>query len=194
MLLSQFTPEFKEVYDEMIAKMKLGHEKSESEPSEDEAEDKSSLDIPEFSPEFKQYIEDTLNKCSRDYFLEEKHKAFEAAKKKDRKVKKANSDEIEEFQETDSLSGVWRMLDAESVENGFPMSKMNYDIYDDKRFKWLKRDEISWNQMEVSKKKCEGWLKAQMMKKPESPDRKRVDFEKRKSMTPDAERKKKWKK
>lgn len=51
------------------------------------------------------------------------------------------------------------MLDAVSVDNGFPISHNYYNLYDDRRFEWLTRDEVPWDEIEASKKKCEQWLK-----------------------------------
>lgn len=61
------------------------------------------------------------------------------------------------------------MLDAVSVENGFPMSNNYYNLYDDRRFDWLTRDEVPWNQIEESKNKCENWLKSAHARKQSKP-------------------------
>ncbi|XP_058834707.1 uncharacterized protein LOC131691944 [Topomyia yanbarensis] len=166
MLLNQFTPEFRIVYDEMMAEKKdhefdieendflIGEGGKVPGPEEEFL----LTDPGEFSPKFKEFIDDMLKKCELKYHLEEKKKR-EALRKKDRRVRRAPTDESFVPPDNDSLSGVWRMLDAVSVENGFPMSHNYYNLYDDRRFEWLSRDEVPWNQIESSKKKCEQWLK-----------------------------------
>ncbi|XP_058456374.1 uncharacterized protein LOC131433793 [Malaya genurostris] len=166
MLLNQFTPEFRIAYDELIAARKENKcdnaekyfvmDEGWKEPNTEE--EFLLTDPGEFSPKFKNFIDDILKKCDLKYHLEEKRKK-EVLRKKDRRIRRAPSEESINSTENDSLSGVWRMLDAVSVENGFPMSHNYYDIYDDRRFDWLSRDEVPWNQIETSKKKCEHWLK-----------------------------------
>ncbi|XP_055693562.1 uncharacterized protein LOC129795989 [Lutzomyia longipalpis] len=58
-----------------------------------------------------------------------------------------------------SLSAVWRMLDAQSVENGFPVTPFGYNVFEDKRLEWMTRKESSWNDREDIREKCENWLK-----------------------------------
>ncbi|XP_053689085.1 uncharacterized protein LOC128738179 [Sabethes cyaneus] len=166
MLLNQFTPEFRQVYDEMMAAKRDGEFTVDDEPflageggsQPDPEEELLQTEPGELSPEFKEFIEDLLNKCELKYHLEEKKKR-EAQKKKDRRARRVPSEESFVSPDNDSLSGVWRMLDAVSVENGFPISHNYYNLYDDRRFEWLIRDEVPWNQIEASKKKCEQWLK-----------------------------------
>ncbi|XP_062711906.1 uncharacterized protein LOC109399668 [Aedes albopictus] len=164
MLLNQFTPEFRRAYDEMMVARQEGKEEEEAEFLVDEGERESDpeqallLEDPgNLSPQFKELIEDLLKKCELTYHLEEKKKV-DAQKKKDRRVRRAPSNESFGIPDTDSLSGVWRMLDAVSVDNGFPMSHNYYNLYDDSRFDWLTRDEVPWDQIEASRKKCEQWL------------------------------------
>lgn len=66
---------------------------------------------------------------------------------------------VEEHFETNSLSGVWRMLDAQSNEGGFPISPMGYNIYADKKLDFLTRNDMPWDEKEKCRKKCEDWLK-----------------------------------
>ncbi|XP_065084034.1 uncharacterized protein LOC135706344 [Ochlerotatus camptorhynchus] len=165
MLLNQFTPEFRRVYDEMIVARQEGREESEPDFLTDEGERDPGpeqallLDDPgQFSPKFQEFIEDLLKKCELNSHLEEKKKR-DAQKKKERRVRRGTSSESFGIPDTDSLSGVWRMLDAVSVDNGFPISHNYYNLYDDRRFEWLTRDEVPWDEIEASKKKCEQWLK-----------------------------------
>lgn len=58
-----------------------------------------------------------------------------------------------------SLSGVWRMLDGQSMDNGFPITDVGYNIYEDKRLDWLCREDISYADREATKVKCEKWMK-----------------------------------
>ncbi|XP_055627017.1 uncharacterized protein LOC129769036 [Toxorhynchites rutilus septentrionalis] len=166
MLLNQFTPEFRKVYDELMAAKREGEESDIEEhflvgegSCESSPEEALLLSEPgEFSPNFKGFIEGMLKKCELKYHLEEKKKK-EAQTKKDRRVRRATSDESSGPPDNDSLSGMWRMLDAVSVENGFPISNNFYNLYEDRRFDWLIRDEVPWDQIETSKRKCEQWLK-----------------------------------
>ncbi|XP_055592857.1 uncharacterized protein LOC129744380 [Uranotaenia lowii] len=180
MLLNQFTPEFKMIYEEMVASKKEEQTQEEVPPCEPEPVDSSETkptegkrhsagdaeamllrEPGEFSPQFKCFLEDMLQKCELKYHQEEKKKR-DALKKKERRVRRAASDEslgATGPPEHDSLSGVWRMLDAVSVDNGFPISNNFYNLYDDRRFAWLTRDEVPWDQMEASRRKCEQWLK-----------------------------------
>lgn len=66
---------------------------------------------------------------------------------------------LSDVNETNSLSGVWRMLEAQSTSNGFPVSPIGYNVFDDKRLEWLKRESSSWNEHEATRQKCEEWLK-----------------------------------
>ncbi|XP_059607605.1 uncharacterized protein LOC132255542 [Phlebotomus argentipes] len=58
-----------------------------------------------------------------------------------------------------SLSAVWRMLEAQSVENGFPVTPFGYNVFEDKRLEWLTRKDSTWNDREQIREKCENWLK-----------------------------------
>lgn len=62
--------------------------------------------------------------------------------------------------ETNSLSDVWRMLEAQSTSNGFPVSPMGYNVFDDgKRVEWAKREAGTWGEQEASRTKVSEWLK-----------------------------------
>lgn len=58
------------------------------------------------------------------------------------------------------MSGIWRMLDGQSMENGFPITEIGYNLLEDKRQNWLVREEIPWMEKEKVKKKCEQWIKS----------------------------------
>lgn len=72
-----------------------------------------------------------------------------------RRPPKAKYDAID----SKSMSGIWRMLDGESVENGFPITEIGYNVFDDKRLGWLNREDLSWDDREAVKVKCEKWIK-----------------------------------
>ncbi|GAB0097867.1 hypothetical protein DMENIID0001_135450 [Sergentomyia squamirostris] len=61
--------------------------------------------------------------------------------------------------DNNSLSAVWRMLEAQSVENGFPVTPFGYNVFEDKRLDWMTRKDSSWNDREQIREKCENWLK-----------------------------------
>lgn len=52
------------------------------------------------------------------------------------------------------------MLDGQSVENGFPITEIGYNLLNDRRLDWLLREDIPWNEKEKVKKKCEQWIKS----------------------------------
>lgn len=66
---------------------------------------------------------------------------------------------VEDEIETNSLSGIWRMLDGESMKNGFPITEIGYNLFEDKRLEWLNREDIAWDDKEKIKMKCDQWLK-----------------------------------
>lgn len=51
------------------------------------------------------------------------------------------------------------MLDGQSVDNGFPITEIGYNVYDDKRLNWLTREDLSYGDREAVKLKCEKWMK-----------------------------------
>jgi L,D-peptidoglycan transpeptidase YkuD (ErfK/YbiS/YcfS/YnhG family) len=77
-------------------------------------------------------------------------------KPRPKKVKTADDNEID----MNSLSGVWRLLEAESMHNEFPLTQLGYNFYVQNDKDWIKRRESkTWNQIEITRKKCEDWLK-----------------------------------
>lgn len=66
---------------------------------------------------------------------------------------------VEEVFDTNSLSGVWRMLEAQSNEGGFPISPVGYNIYEDESLNYLTREDVPWEEKEKCRKKCEDWLR-----------------------------------
>ncbi|XP_035892040.1 uncharacterized protein LOC118503175 [Anopheles stephensi] len=166
MLLNQFTSEFREVYDQLIGEL---HEREEPLLPSDAAQEQDfahELSLEDtssgFSPSFQSFIDEMLLKCDLKYHLDEKKKRHDQHRRKHRRVRKVQptvpKDALEPA-ERDSLSGVWRMLDAVSEPNGFPITEGQYDLYEDERFEWLLREKLPWQRMEVSRKKCEQWLK-----------------------------------
>lgn len=78
-LLNQFTPEFRKVYDEMMAERRDGLEEEEppfivDEGERDSTEDELMLlqDPGQFSPKFREFIDDLLKQCDLTYHIEEK--------------------------------------------------------------------------------------------------------------------------
>lgn len=104
-------------------------------------------------------VTDILNSCGLAVYEEEKTKGEEKEKLKNPKPrpKKTKSPEVCDI-ETNSLSAIWRMLDAVSMDNGFPITQPGYNFYGDKKF-WIKQAEKTWEQKEEVRKKCEEWLK-----------------------------------
>ncbi|XP_049539363.1 putative uncharacterized protein DDB_G0274435 [Anopheles darlingi] len=182
LLMNQFTPEFRSAYDVLMSERRLQNptdagqkqqqqqqqqqqQKKEKKESGVAASTGHSDDLrvtADFSPKFRSFIDEMLRKCDLQYHQEEKKRKELQQRKKDRRVRQIVSEES--FcggLDTDSLSGIWRMLDAvsEDERDPFPTSGPHYDLYYDRRFAWMTRDEIAWEQIEESKKKCEQWLK-----------------------------------
>uniref|UniRef100_A0A182IM40 Uncharacterized protein n=1 Tax=Anopheles atroparvus TaxID=41427 RepID=A0A182IM40_ANOAO len=171
MLLNQFTSEFRQVYDQLVSEQQDAEEdllppddslSGLPTPVEAQAGDFGLTDSDSFSPPFQSYIAEMLQKCDLKYHLEQKRKRLDQHRRRHRRVRKVqpvDPRDSKEAAEHDSLSGMWRMLDAVSEPNGFPITDGEYDLYEDERFEWLMRENIPWQRLEVSKKKCEQWLK-----------------------------------
>ncbi|XP_035794352.1 uncharacterized protein LOC118467685 [Anopheles albimanus] len=174
LLMNQFTPEFRSAYDVLMSERRLqqhatdaGQAQKQKQKSEVTTASSDSDDLrrsADFSPKFRSFIDDMLRKCDLQYHQEEKKRKELQQRKKDRRVRPIVSEESFACggqRDTDSLSGIWRMLDAVSEDERelFPTSGPHYDLYYDRRFAWMTRDEIAWEQIEESKKKCEQWLK-----------------------------------
>ncbi|XP_041783284.1 uncharacterized protein LOC121599501 [Anopheles merus] len=181
MLLNQFTSEFREVYDQLVAE--IDHEQEEpmlppdSEPDLPFSAEMPFEDAGGFSPPFQSFIDEMLLKCDLKYHLDERKRQRDQHRRKQRRVRKAPppaapKDALEPA-ERDSLSGVWRMLDAVSEPNGFPITEGQYDLYEDERFEWLLRERMPWHRLEVSRKKCEQWLKIGPSRAKQAQDEKR---------------------
>ncbi|XP_050089734.1 uncharacterized protein LOC126573947 [Anopheles aquasalis] len=164
LLMNQFTPEFRSAYDVLMSERRLQPDdgekrKEKKEPVVASAQRRAA----DFSPKFRSFIDDMLRKCDLQYHQEEKKRKELQQRKKDRRVRPIVSEEsfCGGALDTDSLSGIWRMLDAVSEDERelFPTSGPHYDLYYDRRFAWMTRDEIAWERIEESKKKCEQWLK-----------------------------------
>ncbi|ETN67725.1 hypothetical protein AND_000477 [Anopheles darlingi] len=179
MLLNQFTSEFRHVYDQLLAEQQREQQESpaveaaedlllppsHSASGEDEPDGRRTSDFAfeaapsGFSAEFQSFIEEMLHKCNLKYHLEEKQKQHSHRRgRRQRKVQPIDpKEQMLEPAERDSLSGVWCMLDAEP--NDFTIIDGPYNLYEDKRFAWLLGEDIPWTRLEVSRKKCEQWLK-----------------------------------
>ena len=66
---------------------------------------------------------------------------------------------IQNVPDVNSLSGLWRLLDGEFVENGFPITEIGYNVLEDGRLNWLNRENLSFNNTEENRLKCEQWMK-----------------------------------
>ena len=89
--------------------------------------------------------------------MEEKKKKEERQKLLQKtRQKKVKTTDDQQF-DTNSLSGIWRMLDAASM-NDFPITQHGYNFYEDNKT-WVNPAEKSWEQKEEIRKKCEEWLK-----------------------------------
>ncbi|XP_035787101.1 uncharacterized protein LOC118464120 [Anopheles albimanus] len=181
MLLNQFTSEFRHVYDQLLAEQQREQPEdlavqdakdlllppSDSAAGEAVPDDRRSSDFAfeaapsGFSAEFQSFIEEMLHKCNLKYHLEEQQKQHSHRRgRRQRKVQPIDpKEQLLEPAERESLSGVWCMLDAVSEPNGFPITDGPYDLYEDERFAWLLGEDIPWTRLEVSRKKCEQWLK-----------------------------------
>lgn len=71
---------------------------------------------------------------------------------------------IQNVSDINSLSGIWRLLDGESVDNGFPITEIGYNILKDERLSWLHREDITIERREEIRLKCEQWMKKCEMK------------------------------
>lgn len=69
---------------------------------------------------------------------------------------------IQNVSDINSLSGIWRLLDGESVDNGFPITEIGYNILKDDRLSWLHREDITIEKREEIRLKCENWMKKHM--------------------------------
>ncbi|XP_058126326.1 uncharacterized protein LOC131285594 [Anopheles ziemanni] len=161
LLMNQFTPEFRSAYDELAGQEPLSARSPEQPIPCQTCQDDPAAG---FSPKFRSFIDEMLRKCDLQHHQEEKRRREQQQaqqRKKQGRVRTVVSEESFCPVETDSLSGIWRMLDAvsENEQELFTTTGPHYDLYYDRRFAWMTRDEIAWDQIEASKKKCEQWLK-----------------------------------
>ncbi|XP_049289922.1 uncharacterized protein LOC125767413 [Anopheles funestus] len=167
LLMNQFTPEFRSAYDELMG---ANHLRKSDEAAVEPVSSDSCAGCPDlqtatdFSPKFRSFIDEMVRKCDLQHHQEEKKRREQQQLLQQRKKGRVRAIVSEESfcgLETDSMSGMWRMLDAmsENERELFPTSGPHYDLYYDRRFSWMTRDEIPWEQIETSKKKCEQWLK-----------------------------------
>lgn len=66
---------------------------------------------------------------------------------------------IQNVSDINSLSGIWRLLEGESVDNGFPITEIGYNILKDERLSWLHREDLTMEKREEIRLKCEQWMK-----------------------------------
>lgn len=71
--------------------------------------------------------------------------------------------ELNTFEAIDAnvMSGIWSMLEANPMNNGFPITSDGYNIFKDKNIEWLKRPTVEQQAREdatIAQSKCEKWL------------------------------------
>lgn len=66
---------------------------------------------------------------------------------------------IQNVSDINSISGIWRLLDGGSVENGFPITEIGYNILKEERLGWLHREDLTFEKREEIRLKCEQWMK-----------------------------------
>lgn len=61
------------------------------------------------------------------------------------------------------MSGFWSMMEGEPMAAGFPVTTQNYNVYEDKKLDWLKRDVTAAAGVSLgghqSRGKCESWIR-----------------------------------
>lgn len=162
LLMSSFTPEFMRVQEEMLKSVEGGPRRMYREELGTRSYDYL-VDLPqEQDPRLKMMMEDMLSTCRLpspppppQSECEDMGKPSGAPSPDNRFMPKSPM----EINETNSLSEVWRILEVQSTSNGFPVSPMGYNVFDDKRMGWLKRETGTWSEQEASRQKCEEWLK-----------------------------------
>lgn len=104
-------------------------------------------------------IASSLSQVGLRCYKDEKKKIDEKEKLRQKPRAKPTKSQDQDVEVNSLLSGVWRMLDATSMdEDGFPITQPGYNFYDDKRT-LLDPAEKSWDKKEEVRKKCEDWLK-----------------------------------
>lgn len=154
--MSSFSPEFLKTQEVVKNEMMLGS-------------NMCTEDILNIKPKFVKHEEDEnflkeaneiLDSCGLDVYLNSQEYLERKEKqelKESRNILTKKPKEV--IIDTNSLSGIWRMLESASVENGFPISCIGYNIYEDKRLEWIKRKDFPWDDKEKARVKCEDWLK-----------------------------------
>lgn len=160
LLMSSFTPEFMRVQEEMLKSVEGGPQRIYKEDLGTRSYDYL-VDMPHESDEkLKEMVENMLSNCrlpSPPPEVEEDPSKPRGTLSPENKI--MGKSPLGDFNETNSLSEVWRLLEAQSTSNGFPVSPMGYNVFDDKRMGWLRRETGTWGEQEASRKKCEEWLK-----------------------------------
>lgn len=106
-----------------------------------------------------QQVASSLNQVGLKSYKEEKKKTDDKEKLRQKTRAKPAKTQEQDLEANSLLSGVWRMLDAASMdEDGFPITQLGYNFYEDKRT-LIDPSEKSWGQKEEVRKKCEDWLK-----------------------------------
>lgn len=158
LIMNSFPAKHLSIIEEIIK------EKAELEPEEAPiAEEPEEFDLDlEFLEDidFYETIKQILNSVGLHIYEEEKRKRDEQEKL--RQKTRPKKPVIEENVETNSISAIWRMLEAASVSNGFPLTQQGYNFFEDNKncADWIRRKDVaSWDEGEEIRKKCENWLK-----------------------------------
>lgn len=106
-----------------------------------------------------QQVSSLLSQVGLKSYKEEKLRNFEKEKLRPKPRSKAIKAQEHDADANSLLSGVWRMLDAASMdEDNFPITQLGYSFYDEKRT-LVNPTEETWDKKEEVRKKCEDWLK-----------------------------------
>ncbi|CRL07744.1 CLUMA_CG020698, isoform A [Clunio marinus] len=156
LIMNSFPPTHMEVQNELVGEMKLKPPNLDVEKIMENLINKTEA-IDDDSEGFKELTE-KLKNAGLEGHKERKKKLLEKEKLKQKpKIKKTK--EEQDLEASSMLSGVWRMLDAASMEeDGFPITQAGYNFYEDKKTRVLPSD-LTWNQKEEIRRKCENWLK-----------------------------------
>lgn len=162
LLMSGFTPNFMKVQQELLKPSRIYKEELGTKSYD------YLVDMPqEPDMNLKKLMEDMISSCRLPSPPPTMTQEQEQAAAAGGRPKGGSSPEnkfmgkspLGDFNETNSLSEVWRMLEAQSTSStGFPVSPIGYNVFDDKRMGWLRRETGTWSEHEASRKKCEEWL------------------------------------
>ena len=163
--MNSFPPKHLQIIDEIIKeKSEASNEIRKNEEINDKDSESLNLEIDvnntEADVEFYENIRQIIDSVGLHLYEEEKRKKDDQEKLRQKTRPKKSTQE--ENLETNSISAIWRMLEAASVSNGFPLTQPGYNFFEDNKncADWIRRKEAgSWDDNEEIRKKCENWLK-----------------------------------